>query len=208
MHSLAGALGESTEVYGKAISQALASVNELTVLSFGLGLGYNEIIFAALTVCQPEAAHFLLSLEIDQQLIQQFRGWCEGSYHQLNFIYDDILNRVSEKFDIDAREIKKNLLQKMERNKMIIGTSLTDFSHLKFNCILYDPFSSGSSPELWEEENLYNLLQNRTADVCHFSTYAAKSSLKRALLRNQFTVSILEGFAGKRNRISATRTSP
>ncbi|MNL45541.1 bifunctional tRNA (mnm(5)s(2)U34)-methyltransferase/FAD-dependent cmnm(5)s(2)U34 oxidoreductase [compost metagenome] len=73
-----------------------------------------------------------------------------------------------------------------------------------YSGILYDAFSSKTTPHLWEEEFLKSFFQCAAADAM-VSTYACKATLKRALKDSGFEVIVREGFLGKRNSTLALR---
>ena len=74
----------------------------------------------------------------------------------------------------------------------------------EFNLIYFDAFGARVQPELWTEtifKKMYEALKSRGVLV----TYAAKGSVRRAMLSVGFTVEKLPGPPGKREMLRATK---
>ena len=74
----------------------------------------------------------------------------------------------------------------------------------KYDCVLYDAFSSKSTPELWSEDFLSSFLDGLGED-CVFTTYASTGALKRALKKIDFQIVPRKGFLGRRESTLAVR---
>jgi tRNA U34 5-methylaminomethyl-2-thiouridine-forming methyltransferase MnmC len=73
-----------------------------------------------------------------------------------------------------------------------------------FDIIYYDAFGPGTQPELWTDsimEKMYNMLESGGILI----TYCAQGEFKRALKRNQFSVTSLPGPPGKREIVRAVK---
>ena len=207
MHNLQGAWSETCEIYLRAMDQVLSQTGELKVLSVGLGLGYNELLFAGLSCKYPHSSFYLESFEKDELLRKNFLLWLTGQPQQWPELYMQIVQLVAEHFQISSQKIRTQILNLIQTNKMILRqklSSTTQFSRL-MNCILYDPFSSNTNPELWQELEVISILKNCADTPCLLSTYAAKGALTRSLKELQFNVEKCVGFGGKRQRTWATR---
>ncbi|MES2856820.1 MAG: MnmC family methyltransferase [Bdellovibrionota bacterium] len=210
MHSLKGAFSETDYIYGTAIRTALERSLPLSVLSMGLGLGYVEILAAALWR-RSGAAGTLRgeSFEIVPELREYFLAWMSEREVPTDFkiTYDDILDRTATEFAVDRAQIKSDLQNAIERGEWLIREALdseTQFTH-QFSAICFDAFSSKSTPDLWSEEFLNAFFAKTASDNCVLSTYACTGALKRALKAQGFTVTIRQGFSSKRDSTFAVK---
>lgn len=87
MHSLKGALSETQYIYGTAMELALAQGFAPKILSLGLGIGYVEILAAAV-ICKHAQHHpdvleqvYGESFELDADLRQYFLLWATRESH-------------------------------------------------------------------------------------------------------------------------------
>jgi tRNA U34 5-methylaminomethyl-2-thiouridine-forming methyltransferase MnmC len=74
----------------------------------------------------------------------------------------------------------------------------------KYDLIYFDAFGAGTQPDLWTEEifeKMYIAIRNNGVLV----TYAAKGSVRRAMLQVGFKVERLPGPPGKREMLRATK---
>ncbi len=234
MHHRGGAYSETQLVYGEALRWLLKTSSEKNFsnvysgLSIGLGLGYNELLWADECLKNGIAAKetFFTSFESEDILKHNFLEFLKkesdpsGVYQQiLKFFFERrVLNdSISEGKSSTISKITwkdyiqevREFLSDMESDQRWIlkGTlsSQAEF-HQQFNIIFYDAFSSKTSPELWEETFLNRFFKETTSnDICIVSTYACTGALKRALKNNLFNVEIKEGFLSKRDRTWATR---
>lgn len=211
MHHLGGALTESLYIYGEALDWAFERTSPTHVLSVGLGLGYNELIATCryLNLQRSPEDFYLESFEIETSLRENFLNWLQGQSlpQPWQQVYDDILNSVTLHFKILPGFAKETLLGLIQQNRWQLRTELnerTEFSE-RFHCILFDAFSKGATPNLWNEDFLKEFLQKAAARKSVLSTYAATGSLKRALYAENFEVDLRQGFAGKRQSTWATR---
>lgn len=230
MHHSGGAYQETQLIYGDCLRHVfnvrkILPQNKVSVLSVGLGLGYNEILTAVEALknnCQPDQV-FLCSFESQQFLTDSILKWVGRRSDPASVLYDKIaqffINEHGKSLDSSSVfEIKdiQDWLQKSFENKSwkIFGAidegwpqgiSENDLTSLKFNCIFYDAFSSKSSPHLWLEDFLFKFFLQTTQESCCVSTYACTGALKRALKKNGFRLDLQSGFRSKRNRTFATR---
>ena len=220
MHDLKGAFSESLAIYYHPMKEVFEKFGQLSVLSVGLGLGYNEMLFAALlaqinnapdgsALSSPSPDYSLYYFEKNEFLIEQFDFWLLGKTTTFQSTYDLIGSFIEKKLGIAVEEIKAQLRKcQLERRLLNLGELHLDSKAIKkCNCILYDPFSSRTNPELWEEKFLNLFLEEFCAENCLLTSYASKGTLKRALKNKGFVVELLPGHAGKRNRIVAWRYS-
>ncbi len=206
MHSLRGAFSETDYIYGHALRAALDQSLETRILSVGLGLGYCEILTAALMLQE----NFCLdSFETDKDLREHFQSWileqeCPADFRK---VYDQTCESAAQLCGIKKEAILQKLREQFLNQKFIIHSELT--SQIQFEkkatVILFDAFSSKSSPELWTQEFLAQFFELACADRCVFSSYAATGPLKRALRNSDFGLIERAGFATKRESTFAVR---
>ena len=208
MHHRDGALTESLYIYGAAL--AGCPQPHPSVLSVGLGLGYNELISIAYALKHEKEANLRIrSFEIEYHLRQQFLLWLKGEETPQfgNEVYDSILNMVAKEFELLPGLIKEQLLSMYQDGSWILDEALSNSTlfESKFNCILFDAFSKGTTPDLWDEEFLIDFIAKAATEKCVLTTYAATGALTRALKRNGFEVDLKKGFSGKRQSTIAFR---
>ncbi|MCM2281959.1 MAG: MnmC family methyltransferase [Bdellovibrionaceae bacterium] len=212
MHSLRGAFSETVYIYGAALSKAIAEKWRPEVLSLGLGLGYNEVLSAALlTAAQQAEDAYVESFESDEGLREYFTHWIRGDSSLVpdEFLraYDEILQRCAQHAQIDPAKVAATLRLWLNSGQLVLRGPLsatTQFSR-RFCCFLFDAFSSKSTPELWQEAFLIDFLSATAREHAVFSTYACTGALKRALRSSGFTLEIREGFSSKRDSTFAFR---
>lgn len=222
MHSLRGAFNETVYIYGTAfeVAQNELGIEEPTVFSLGLGLGYVEILSAALalkTGFKPRGESF----ELIEDLNTSFDRWARKKPLAQNQtsppaafvppeIYDQIAIRTCEatKSDLVTLDtLRTSIGNALEEESWTLSGPLTPQTEItkKFNCVAFDAFSSKSTPELWTREFLDHFLTTACAEACVLSTYACTGNLKRALVDAGFELRIREGYASKRDSTLAVR---
>jgi hypothetical protein len=233
MHSLKGAFSETVYIYGAAIHRCLAGLGprssvpgaQSSVLGFGgggprffslgLGLGYVEILAAALILkAEPEfpgVSHIAggESFEIVPELREWFVAWVSGALVRPDFqsAYDDILRRTAVQTELSEIKIRAQMHEMIQSGRWKIRPALdatTEFNE-RFHCICFDAFSSKTSPDLWSEEFLTAFFQKVAAESCVLATYACTGALKRTLRAAGFDLTIREGFSSKRDSTFAVR---
>lgn len=223
MHSLRGAFSETVYIYGTAISRAFGlkrcrSPKEAPrILSMGLGMGYVEILSAALalqTAWKTKDDNLVQgfggeSFEILPELRERFRAWVFDEELPADFkqAYDYILDRSAQETGQEGSAIKSLLRSAIESGRWIVREELTADTKFteRFGCVCFDAFSSKSTPDLWTEEFLMKFLEKTAAPDCVLSTYACTGSLKRSLKASGFDLQIREGFHSKRDSTFAVR---
>lgn len=211
MHSLRGAFSETVYIYGSALETMLAKGFPPAVLSMGLGLGYVELLAAALFIKAGvlDSARGE-SFEIVPELRAWFRAWLtneEGVPAAFAATYQEILRRVAEHTGIADHEIHAGAARLIREGRWLLSEALTAqtvFS-TRFGCICFDAFSSKTTPDVWGEEFLNRFLAQAAAPQCVLSTYACTGSLKRALKASGFVLDIRMGFSSKRDSTFAVR---
>ena len=211
MHNPKGALSESCYIYKKVMDEVLALsspdlLRPLRVLSLGLGLGYNELLLLAQSY-KKNVEIYLDSYESFEPLRANFCAWLCNEKCELFDVYDEIIEMICQQDGISVAALKTFVRQKMIDKAFCLhgAFSQNEFRRSTYHGILFDAFSEKTSPELWSESFLNEFLDQCCEPVCVFATYAAKSSLTKALTRAQFCVEKIRGFGGKRQSTWARR---
>jgi hypothetical protein len=122
--------------------------------------------------------------------------------------YEQVLEMAARWSQVPLDDIRKRLHQWILSDNLVLRDSLmpsTEFKKGPFSIILYDAFSSETSPELWQEEFLKNFIEKAAAPHSFFATYASTGTLKRALKAKGFALKKKPGFSGKRESTLAIR---
>lgn len=209
MHNRKGAFSETLYIYLSALQKAHENQLPLSVLSVGLGLGYNEILTAAFCEKYKIKETYLESFESLHELRTPFTAWVEGRSTDDSWFeaYDKICDMTALHFNIPPSTIKDRLLNWKNNSCWLLRNTLeneTSFT-TPFSVILFDAYSSNTSPQLWDDEFFEQFLPKATRKNCIFSTYAAKGTLNRALKKFGFSIEKREGFGGKRQSTFAIR---
>lgn len=223
MHSSRGAWSETLFVYEPALQESLNILkgHDLwAVASIGLGLGYNELLCAALALKagkfpnQVRITSFESQNELRQAFIKAFLNGSASSELPPPFCHAQatMLNLICTYVGISEDSLKNYLNQLWAVNSLQIcgpwikGSSTSLIFNTKiYHCILFDAFSPDSSPDLWNEELLDELIEHLAAQFCIFASYASRNNLKKILKTKGFILQSSKGFAGKRERTFARR---
>lgn len=221
MHHLGGAFSETLLIYGTPLERAF-KVGARSVGSVGLGLGYNEVLVAALATCRGLRHIHLQSWESDSNLVQVFHQALVGMAGSVDSTFganaatpqkscSEILQRFASHFpsqpgDDGGEFLARWLVQaKQSGSWQVLGDLLGSPSEQPLEVVLFDAFSSRSQPELWNESFLQSWLEASCAPDCVFSTYACTSALKRVFRRSSWTIHPRPGAFGKKESFLASR---
>ncbi len=199
-HSKHGALQEARHVF---IDMGLIPVceredlNDISILEIGFGTGLNALVtweeaqkqnksinytgVEAYPVALDEVEKLNFSKVLQQPLAIDFFGKIHQSEWENKIA-------ITKSF---------NLTKQQKFFQDIIDIELYDL-------IYFDAFGARVQPELWSVEifnKMYNALKNNGVLV----TYAAKGSVRRAMLEVGFIVERLSGPPGKREMLRATK---
>lgn len=211
MHSSKGAFAETVYIYGHAVSTALQHGLSPSFVSVGLGLGYNELLTTALLLKSKTNLMDVSgeSFEIVPVLNENFTAWLADKAVSDEFAktYDQICTLCAQHTGLERGEIKETLANLVDEGRWSLRGPLTPETKVskKVSCLLFDAFSSKTSPELWGEDFIESFLKSAAAKKAVLATYACTGTLKRALVKNSFEITIRVGFAGKRESTFATR---
>jgi hypothetical protein len=207
MHHLAGAFQETIYIYGPAIQWGFAKVDKPRILSLGTGLAYNEIISAAFSVLFDSPLQ-MVSYEKDEDLNESLIAWLKVPSKEAIVpadIYDLILQKTSELFEISEQKIKSKLVSLYESGDWQIKSAWDSSDKSKYNVILFDFFSGKAMENFWTQEFLDKTIADNSNLQCSFATYACTGNLRRALLASAYTYVKRPGYAWKKNSTFAYR---
>lgn len=202
MHHSGGAAEETELIYGEPIRKCFAVIENPHFVSVGLGLGYVELVIARESLSLGHAFS-LESWEILPELRQWFVLWLsdEALPLEVSRVYDRVLDFVAKEVPQRRSEIKAALREKLDQNLWSLKGALTTVEKPKLQAhgLLFDAFSAKTTPALWTEEFLTEYFSTLMAKDSFVSTYASRTTLKRALSNVGFQLSIRPGFKNKRN---------
>jgi tRNA U34 5-methylaminomethyl-2-thiouridine-forming methyltransferase MnmC len=222
MHSSKGAWSETLCVYEPALMHSLTQENSqrpVAIASIGLGLGYNELLSAGLALQQKRHPNNIALFSFESQpalrfaFEAKFKPNSEKTLPQaLSSAFDDILERVCAHFAQPKCELQRYVAELFtNQNFQMLGALDKDtllalqLPEERCRCILFDAFSPDSSPDLWSEPLLEQMVEVLCAERCIFTSYASRTGLKKILKAQGFDVKKVSGFAGKRERTLALR---
>ncbi|MDX1762509.1 MAG: tRNA (5-methylaminomethyl-2-thiouridine)(34)-methyltransferase MnmD [Christiangramia sp.] len=200
-HSKHGAVQEARHVFLKmGLHHFLENhqAEELSILEIGLGTGLN----AFLTLVEAEK----LQKKIDYTGVEAFPVAAE-EVTQLNYpLACQAEDRTDEFQKLHTTEWEKRgqiseffSLEKQEKK----------FAEIEdeglYDIIYFDAFGARVQPELWTEE-IFSIMYMAMKEKGVLVTYAAKGSVRRAMIATGFQVEKLPGPPGKREMLRAVKS--
>lgn len=195
-HSKHGAIQEAYHVFIKS-GLDLFNDQELNILEIGFGTGLNAFI----TLIEYEKRN----LQIKYTGVEAYPVSPE-ELEQLNYLEE--LESLSRKDDFDLMhasawgkeiEITANF-HLTKQQKFFKDIDETD----RFDLIYFDAFGARVQPELWTVK-IFQIMFNAMKRGGVLVTYAAKGSVRRAMLEVGFLVERLPGPPGKREMLRAKK---
>ena len=196
-HSIHGAIQEAYHVFIKNGLYLLKDEKKIELLEIGFGTGLNALI----TLIEGEKYNLFInytgieaypvSLEEMKQL--NYLSLLDAKHKELEFVkmhednWEEKL-RISDAFNLTKKQQKFQDIR--EKNK--------------YNLIYFDAFGARVQPELWTETIFVQMFE-ALAEGGVLVTYAAKGSVRRAMLASGFEVEKLPGPPGKREMLRATK---
>lgn len=195
-HSIHGAVQEAYHVFIKH-GLSLFKDEPVSILEIGFGTGLNAIITA---IEAPKS-----NLNIDYTGVEAYPVEAE-EVAELNYIaqlnasnFEDVFNKMHNvNWEVKTEILPNFNLLKREQNFL----DITDKE--AYNLIYFDAFGARVQPELWTE-NIFGIMYNALQTNGVLVTYAAKGSVRRAMLAVGFKVERLPGPPGKREMLRATK---
>ncbi len=199
-HSKHGAVQEARHVFLKmGLHAFLEKVNrkQISILEIGFGTGLN----AFLTILEAEK----LDIKIDYTGVEAFP------------VSPDEVEHLNYPEAAEAKE-RGDIFQKLHDTEWEKVEEITTFFSLtkqqkkfseisdqeQYDLIYFDAFGARVQPELWTEE-IFRLMFAALKSGGVLVTYAAKGSVRRAMLACGFQVEKLQGPPGKREMLRAVK---
>ncbi len=210
-HSIHGALQEAKHVFLKHalffyydtflsknenLNLASHQPSAIAILEIGFGTGLN----AFLTLIEAEQLNlqinyvgveaYPLQLNEIQQLnyVELISEKHATNFEQMHAISWNSAHRITSHFQLEKQE-----------------KFFQDITALNaFEIIYFDAFGARVQPDLWTED-IFKIMFNALKDNGILVTYAAKGSVRRAMLAVGFTVDRLPGPPGKREMLRARK---
>ena len=199
-HSKHGAIQEARHVFLKMGLYHLLETNnlsEVSILEIGFGTGLN----AFLTLLESEN----LNLKINYTGVEAYPVSAEEIKH-LNYPQaagvgnkTDLFQKLHDS-DWEKERAISELFSLTKQQKKF--SEITDFE--LYELIYFDAFGARVQPELWTEE-IFNLMFKALKKGGLLVTYAAKGSVRRAMISAGFQVEKLPGPPGKREMLRAVK---
>lgn len=199
-HSKHGAVQEARHVFLKMGLYHFLENNEsdeISVLEIGFGTGLN----AFLTLIEAENLQKKITytgveaypVSADEVKLLNYPEACDATYKT------SLFQKLHQTAWEEEFEISENfILQKQQKKFNEINDKQS------YDLIYFDAFGARVQPELWTEEifeKMFNALKQNGVLV----TYAAKGSVRRAMLTSGFQVEKLPGPPGKREMLRAVK---
>lgn len=210
MHHSGGAYAETELIYGSLIKEVFDKIKDPQFCVVGLGLGYIELVIAREALLRQQNDVSIVSFESVPELREYFIEWLSSSGPKLPLevksVYDQVGEYVLTGTNLEIIQLKSCLQKSLGKSFEIKGAlESDDQADCKVHCVLYDAFSSKTTPHLWDESFLMSFLTKTCHPDAGLATYAARGSLKRALQGSGFEVETRTGFQGKRNSTRGLR---
>ena len=195
-HSKHGAIQEAYHVFIKN-GLTFFQNQKIDVLEIGFGTGLNSFI----TFVEANKSR----LKVDYVGVEKY-PISDNEYSQLNYVAelnaDDLIATFKKMHSIPWEE-KCILSDDFSLTKRKQGFKDIDDKHI-FNLIYFDAFGARVQPELWTIDIFQKMFDAlKTGGV--LVTYAAKGSVRRAMIEVGFKVEKLPGPPGKREMLRAKK---
>tara|TARA_R110001583_G_scaffold55764_2_gene169028 strand:- start:13199 stop:13861 length:663 start_codon:yes stop_codon:yes gene_type:complete len=195
-HSKHGAIQEAYHVF---IDSGLDLFKNaaLHILEIGFGTGLNAFI----TLMESEKRN----LNITYTGVEAYPVSVE-ELRQLNYLEE--LDAVSRKNEFDLMHESPWQEDVEISSEFILRKEQKDFKDIKIietvDLIYFDAFGARVQPELWTVE-IFEIMHKAMKSEAYLVTYAAKGSVRRAMLEVGFLVERLPGPPGKREMLRARK---
>jgi len=199
-HSKHGAIQEANHVFIKmGLNEFLEQENlkEISILEIGFGTGLNALV--------TWAASKDKGVKINYNGVEAYPVAVE-EVSQLNFANEiatvnavTVFEKMHETAWEDFHEITEDFILKKQQ-KFFHEIE----EHHAYDLIYFDAFGARVQPELWTVE-IFEKMYKATKQNGVLVTYAAKGSVRRAMLEVGYKVERLQGPPGKREMLRATK---
>ncbi len=199
-HSKHGAVQEARHVFLKmGLYHYMENFNpeEISILEIGFGTGLN----AFLTMVEAEKLDLKTNytgveaypvsaeevLQLNYPEASQAEGW-EAKFKEMHTIPWEERFEISKNFNLEKQKKK---FEEIEDKAL-------------FDIIYFDAFGARVQPDLWTEK-IFSIMFKALKKNGVLVTYAAKGSVRRAMLATGFRVEKLPGPPGKREMLRAVK---
>lgn len=199
-HSKHGAVQEARHVFLKmGLHHYIDNFDpeEISILEIGFGTGLN----AFLTMVEAERIDLKINytgveaypvsaeevLQLNYPEASQAEEW-EAKFKEMHMIPWEERSEISKNFNLEKQQKKFDEIE----DKGL------------FDIIYFDAFGARVQPELWTEE-IFSIMFKALKNNGVLVTYAAKGSVRRAMLATGFLVEKLPGPPGKREMLRAVK---
>lgn len=196
-HSKHGAIQEAYHVFIKMGLDEFK--DDVAILEIGFGTGLNAFI-TYLETLKRDLKIVYTGVEAYPVAIEEIQ--------KLNYIeelkaekYRSAFNLLHETPWEETHTISANF--QLTKQKLFFKEIEDSNTH---DLIYFDAFGARVQPELWTPE-IFQIMYNALKEHGVLVTYAAKGSVRRAMLEVGFEVERLEGPPGKREMLRATKKS-
>jgi len=196
-HSKFGAIQEAKHVFIKNGLDLFEDGAEVSILEIGFGTGLNALI----TLLEAEKRN----LKVNYVGVEAYPIPLE-EIAQLNYV--EQLESPEKKVDFEKihainweEEIVVNPNFTLTKRKQLF-TDITDEN--TFDLIYFDAFGFTVQPELWNEE-IFEIMYKSLKNVGILTTYACRTSIKKAMQHAGFQTLKLPGAPGKREMLRALK---
>ena len=195
-HSKHGAIQEAIHVFIEAGLHQI-SQSEVSILEIGFGTGLNAFI----TLLESKNQN----LKIDYVGVEAYPVGKEEIV-ALNYV-DELKAKEYDTYFRKMHDVEWE--KRMEIDKNFFLTKRQQFfqdisDENQYDLIYFDAFGARNQPELWTEE-IFLKMFTAMKDNGVLTTYAAKGSVRRAMLAVGFEVERLPGPPGKREMLRAKK---
>ncbi len=196
-HSKFGAIQEAKHVFIKNGLDLFPDNSSVSILEIGFGTGLNAII----TLLEAEKRN----LKIDYVGVEAYPVSFD-EMQQLN--YTQTLNAFEKQADFESIHttewekvavINENF--KIEKRKQFFN-EISDLN--KYDLIYFDAFGFPVQPELWSEE-IFEIMFKSLKYKGILTTYACRTTIKKAMQKVGFQTEKLPGAPGKREMLRALK---
>ena len=196
-HSKFGAIQEAKHVFIKNGLDLFADGSEISILEIGFGTGLNALI----TLLESEKRN----LKINYVGVEAFPIALD-EIAQLNYV---------EQLEAPVKQLDFEKMHASNWEEEIIITSNFTLTKRKqsfadisdenaFDLIYFDAFGFTVQPELWNE-TIFEIMYKSLKNVGILSTYACRTSIKKAMQHAGFQTLKLSGAPGKREMLRALK---
>lgn len=199
-HSKHGALQEAKHVFidmGLIPVSAIEGLTDISILEIGFGTGLNALVtYEAATILKKSINY--VGVEAYPVALEEVEKLNFGTSHK-----EPLMIEFYKQIHTCNWEQQVKITESFKLNKQKkYFQDIEDFE--MYDLVYFDAFGARVQPELWSVEifkKMFTALKSNGVLV----TYAAKGSVRRAMLEVGFLVERLPGPPGKREMLRATK---